>query len=206
LQHQGIDVDERRLEDAQAQDGHLQFLTLEQFHTLGYNAAGVKTITDAAGVPKGSFYNHFDSKEALAVEVLRHYGEGRLDDLTGGDPEPLARLKAHFEGLRAEVVRHDYTRGCLIGNFGAEIADHSEVIRATVRESFEAWAGAIAALLEEARRAGAVRADLDPRTTARFLLNAWEGTLVRARADRSAEAFDAFSATVFGPLLLTAPA
>ncbi|MFG1704264.1 TetR family transcriptional regulator C-terminal domain-containing protein [Nonomuraea sp. M3C6] len=174
---------------------------LEQFHTHGYNAAGVKTITDAAGVPKGSFYNHFDSKEALAVEALRHYREGRRDDLTGGDAEPLARLRAHFEGFRDDVVRLDYTRGCLIGNFGAEIADHSEVIRECVRESFQHWAETIAATIEEAQRAGAVRADLDPGTAARFLLNAWEGTLIRARADRSEEAFDAFFAIAFGPLL-----
>ncbi|MEV5888302.1 TetR/AcrR family transcriptional regulator [Nonomuraea fuscirosea] len=178
---------------------------LEQFHAHGYNAAGVKTITDAAGVPKGSFYNHFHSKEALAVEALRYYGEGRLDDLAGGETEPLARLRAHFEALRDETVRLDYTRGCLIGNFGAEIADHSEVIRENVRQRFEGWADAIAATLEEAQRAGAVRADLDPPTVARFLLNTWEGTLVRARVDRSSDAFDAFFTTAFGPLL-TGPA
>ena len=50
---------------------------LEQFHIRGYHGAGVKDITDAAGVPKGSFYNHFDSKEALAVVALQQYGEGR---------------------------------------------------------------------------------------------------------------------------------
>ncbi|MFI6294630.1 TetR family transcriptional regulator C-terminal domain-containing protein [Nonomuraea sp. NPDC050790] len=175
---------------------------LEQFHTLGYNAAGVKVITDAAGVPKGSFYNHFDSKEALAVEALSRYGEGRLDDLTSGDADPLLRLRGHFEGLREEFTRRSYTRGCLIGNFGAEIADHSETIRTAVRGGLERWAGAIATTLAEAQRAGAVRADLDPQITARFLLNAWEGTLIRARADRSEEAFDAFFTTAFGPLLL----
>ncbi|WP_327106238.1 TetR/AcrR family transcriptional regulator [Nonomuraea glycinis] len=174
---------------------------LEQFHAHGYNAAGVKTITDAAGVPKGSFYNHFDSKETLAVEVLRVYGEGRLDELLGGADEPLVRLRAHFEAIRDQVVRLEFTRGCLLGNFGAEIADHSEVIRDSVAEGFRQWVAAIAATLAQAQRGGAVRAGLDPEMTARFLLNAWEGTLLRARADRSAEAFDTFFAIAFGPLL-----
>lgn len=175
---------------------------LEQFHAHGYNAAGVKTITDAAGVPKGSFYNHFDSKETLAVEVLRVYGEGLLDELLNGTGEPLARLRAHFETLRDRVVRHEFSRGCLLGNFGAEIADHSEVIREGVAEGFRTWGAAISAALTQARRDGAVRAGLDPEMTARFLLNAWEGTLLRVRADRSAEAFDTFFAIAFGPLLV----
>jgi TetR/AcrR family transcriptional repressor of nem operon len=175
---------------------------LEQFHTHGFNAAGVKGITDAAGVPKGSFYNHFDSKEALAVVALQHYGEGRrLQDLADTDVEPLTRLRTHFEFLRDETVHFGFTRGCLIGNFCAEIADHGAEIRAAVRQSLQRWAALIAEVLTEAQRTGAVRADLDPETTARFVLNAWEGALIGARADRSADAFDSFFDIVFGTLL-----
>lgn len=176
---------------------------LEQFHALGYNATGVKTITDAAGVPKGSFYNHFESKEALAVEALRQYGEGGLDVLAG-DADPLARLRAYFEDLRDDCVRYDYRRGCLFGNFGAEIGDHSDVIRESVRQSFEQRSAALAATIEEAQRAGVARADLDAGMVAGFLLSAWEGTLIRARSERSSKAFDMFFAMVFGPLLTAA--
>ena len=176
---------------------------LDQFHTHGFNATGVKDITDAARVPKGSFYNHFESKEALADVALVRYGESRrLAELADRSVEPLARLRAHFEFLRSETERqYDYKRGCMFGNFGAEIADHSDGLRGTVRESFHAWARAIASPLAEARDAGAVRADLDPDKTARFLLSAWEGTLISARADRGAEPFDAFFDTVFETIL-----
>ncbi|MCW2886584.1 MAG: TetR/AcrR family transcriptional regulator, transcriptional repressor for nem operon [Streptosporangiaceae bacterium] len=175
---------------------------LEQFHTHGFNAAGVKDITDAAGVPKGSFYNHFDSKEALAVVALQRYGAGRrLQDLADDGVEPLARLRAHFEFLRDEIVHREFTAGCLIGNFGTEIIDHSEVLRAAVRQSLQHWAALVAAALTEAQQARTVRAGLDPDTTARFILNAWEGTLIGARADRSADDFDAFFDIVFGTLL-----
>jgi TetR/AcrR family transcriptional repressor of nem operon len=176
---------------------------LEQFHTHGFNGAGVKDITDAAGVPKGSFYNHFDSKEALAVVALQRYGDQRhLADLADTGVEPVARLRAHFEFLRDEQVARDCTRGCLIGNFGAEVSDHSELIRVAVLASLLAWTGLVAGALTEARTAGSVRADLDPAATARFVVNAWEGTLVDARASRSAEAFDPFFDLVFGVLLV----
>jgi TetR/AcrR family transcriptional repressor of nem operon len=175
---------------------------LEQFHTRGFNAAGVKDITDRAGVPKGSFYNHFDSKEALAIVALEEYGAtGRLQDLADSGVDPLTRLRRHFEAFRDEIVHHGFTRGCLIGNFGAEIADHSDTIRAAVRQGFEKWVAALAATISEAQQAGAVRSDLDPETTARFILGAWEGALLLARADRSAAAFDSFFAVTFGTLL-----
>jgi TetR/AcrR family transcriptional regulator, transcriptional repressor for nem operon len=176
---------------------------LEQFHTRGFNAAGVKDITDRAGVPKGSFYNHFESKEALAIVALEEYGVSRrLQDLADPSVEPLTRLRRHFEFFRDEVLDHEITRGCLLGNFGAEIADHSEAIRTAVSQAFQAWADAITSTIADAQRAGAVRSDLDPRTTARFLLNAWEGTLIMARTNRSTEAFDSFFAIAFGTLLV----
>ncbi|MEW2382820.1 TetR family transcriptional regulator C-terminal domain-containing protein [Micromonospora sp. NPDC047707] len=178
---------------------------LDRFHARGYNAAGVKDITDAAGVPKGSFYNHFDSKEALAIVALERYGAGRrLADLTDEAVPPVERLRRHFEFLRDEVVAYGYHRGCLYGNFGSEIADHSDAIRGAVRDSLDTWTTLIVATLTEAQRAGAVRTDLAPEVTAGFLVNAWEGTLIRARADRSTAAFDAFFTSVFE--LLLAPA
>ncbi len=48
----------------------------DRFHALGFNACGVQEIVDAAGVPKGSFYNYFKAKELLALEVLANSGEG----------------------------------------------------------------------------------------------------------------------------------
>jgi TetR/AcrR family transcriptional repressor of nem operon len=166
---------------------------LDRFHARGYNAAGVNDITQAAGVPKGSFYNHFDSKEALAIVALERYGDGRrLEDLTDSSVPPVQRLRSHFEFLRDEVVRYEYHRGCLYGNFGNEIVDHRDAIRDAVRHSLDKWASLIATTLVAAQRAGTIRADVDPEVTAGFLVNAWEGTLIRARTDRSPAAFDAF--------------
>jgi TetR/AcrR family transcriptional regulator, transcriptional repressor for nem operon len=175
---------------------------LERFRTVGYNAAGVKEITDGAGVPKGSFYNHFESKEALGVVALQRYGEGRrLGDLAASEVPPLVRLRRHFEFLRAETEDCGYQRGCLFGNFGAEVADHSDIIREAVDGSLAEWQDRVAALLDEARESGAVDPGLDARATAIFVVSAWEGTLITARAARSPEAFDAFFTLVFGTLL-----
>jgi TetR/AcrR family transcriptional repressor of nem operon len=175
---------------------------LDQFHTYGFNAAGVKDITDAAGVPKGSFYNHFESKEALAVVALERYGgTRRLAELRESAVPAVRRLREHFTFLRTENEARDFTRGCLIGDFGAEISDHSPTIRASVEESLRNWGDALAGAIADGQREGTIRDGIDPKATARFILSAWEGTLIAMRAQRSGAAFDDFFEIVFGPLL-----
>lgn len=174
---------------------------LDRFHAHGY-AVGVKDITDAAGVPKGSFYNHFPSKEAMAVEALTAYGATLgLDELADETTPPLTRLRAHFDLLADQARDREFARGCLFGNLTADVADHSEPIRGHVAEGFDAWAALITAAITQAQRDGTVRDGLDPATTARFVLNAWEGALLGARAARSEESFTAFFTTVFDVLL-----
>lgn len=176
---------------------------VEQFHTYGFNGAGVKDITDRAGVPKGSFYNHFESKEALAVVALERYGASRrLSELTDADVDPLLRLRRHFEFLRDENTGRDYARGCLIGDFGTEMADHSSAIREAVRSGLDGWTGALAVPIAQAQQSGQIKTVLDAAILARFILNAWEGTLVSGRSDRSEKSYQVFFDAVFGTLLV----
>ncbi|MEV6994898.1 TetR family transcriptional regulator C-terminal domain-containing protein [Streptomyces sp. NPDC093228] len=175
---------------------------LDQFHSHGFHATGINDITAAAGAPKGSFYNHFSSKEESALEALSRYADSlRFDILfTPGQPA-LDRLRAHFEFLRRMTVDSGFARGCLVGNFGVEVADHNETIRSAVRQSFDQWAGLISRVLTEAREAGELGAGLDADEAARFILSAWEGTLIVARADKTSIPFDSFFHMVFGVVL-----
>src|SRR5580693_9524133 len=87
----------------------------------GFNATGVQEITAAAGVPKGSFYNYFDSKEAFAVAVLTEYGA----ILNQRRAPPLARIARYFAGLAEFHERRRYAVGCLIGNMALEVTPTS---------------------------------------------------------------------------------
>ncbi|MGW1729093.1 TetR family transcriptional regulator C-terminal domain-containing protein [Streptomyces sp. NPDC002306] len=174
----------------------------EQFFARGFSATGINDITKAAGVPKGSFYNHFSSKEESALEALNRYAATlRFEMLTATDTPPLDRLRAHFEFLSRDTVDNGFVRGCLAGNLGAEVADHSEQIRTAVKDGFDRWAAQIGQLLAEAQEAGDLDGGLDVHATALFVLSAWEGTLIAARADKSAAPVDAFFRTVFDVVL-----
>ncbi|MET9670862.1 TetR family transcriptional regulator C-terminal domain-containing protein [Streptomyces sp. NPDC006475] len=175
---------------------------VERFHAHGYAATGVKDITDAAGAPKGSFYNHFASKEALAIVALERYGASRrLEMLSDASVAPLARVRRHFEFLRDENLDAGFTRGCMVGDIAVEVADHSEPVRAAVHQSFTSWRDALAQAISDAQRSGEVSKAQDGATLASFVLNAWEGVLIATRTDRSAKPFESFFTVVFGVVL-----
>ncbi len=176
----------------------------EALHKNGFNATGVQDITDAAKVPKGSFYNHFESKEALGVEVVGLYvarGAERRQALVAGRGAPLARLKAYFKSLNQLGPANGFTRGCLLGNFSAELASQSPDIRQALAAALADWTRDIAAVLAEAQQAGEVSRDVPAGTLAAFLLNAWEGAVLRSRVDRSAAPLDAFMTIAFNKIL-----
>ena len=99
----------------------------------------------------------------------------------------MARIRGHFEFLRDEVINSELTKGCLLGNFGTEIIDHSEPIRTGVRDGLASWAGLLSKAIAAGQQAGAIRKELDPDQTAQYLLSAWEGTLIQVRAFKSAD-------------------
>src|ERR1700675_3230537 len=96
----------------------------------GFNGVGVQEITETAGVPKGSFYNHFESKEALGAEIVERYGADtrRRELLSNKSIPPLDRLRRHYERLNTIFVDAKFERGCILGNFSAELSNQSDVI------------------------------------------------------------------------------
>ena len=176
---------------------------MEQFHERGFNGCAVKDITNAAAVPKGSFYNHFDSKESLALEVLRRYeADCAMQSLSDTSIEPVLRLRTFFGSLSQTLERFGYARGCLFGNFGTEMADHSHPIREQVESGLTRWATAVAAPLREAQANGSLRPGCsDPDLLGRFIVDAWQGAVLRAKVAQNRAPLDDFFTIVFNSLL-----
>lgn len=171
---------------------------MDRFHALGFNGCGVQEIVDAAGIPKGSFYNHFKAKELLAIEVLETYSKGsRRDMLADAAVAPLDRLRNHFGFLAQRYEANGYSRGCLIGNFAAETADGMPQLRAALDRSLARWTASVAGVIREGQADGSIAPNLDPDRTARFLINAWEGAVMRMKVTKSPESFEDFFAVVF---------
>lgn len=176
---------------------------VDALHRAGFHATGVQDITAAAGVPKGSFYNHFESKEALGVEALDRYWQGAvawLDVLSKPDTTAFKRLKIYFRGLTRAIEDENYDTGCMIGNFAIEMSASSRPIRDRLAMLFASWSRAIETCVKEAQAEGSMRRDMDARTIASFLLNSWQGAMLRAKADKDGSAFATFEAVAFKAL------
>lgn len=170
----------------------------------GFNAVGVQDITDAAGVPKGSFYNHFDSKEALGVEIVERYGanQTRREVLTDPKVSPLQRLRRHFDRISAIYIESHFTRNCILGGFSAELANQSETIRESLRRLYGQWSKDIETTIAEAQVKGEIASQTKASDLAAFLLDAYEGALLRARVERSRKPFDRFMNFAFRQILI----
>jgi TetR/AcrR family transcriptional repressor of nem operon len=182
---------------------------VEVFHARGFNGCSVQDIVDSAGVPKGSFYNHFDSKEALGVEVVRAYTalvgtyvvEAGAADILSGAGTPLERIRAYFEAVIEQNVSCGVRKGCLLGNFATELAPHSAEIAKAVTDALDNWSAAVAQALTRAQEAGQVSEDADVSALARYLVDGYEGAAARAKLIGDRAPMDEFIRTTFDYLL-----
>lgn len=178
---------------------------LTRFLADGYAATGINTILEQAGVPKGSFYHHFASKEAFAVEVLKHYAAGEdarfIEHASAKKLSPLARLQRYFKAM---VTVHGYgtpVSGCLLGTLSVEVAEHSDVVRQATRAALDGWQSGIAELLQAAISEGELAKSSDVNELAALIVAHWQGSLVRMKAEQSNRPLELFLRFTFGTLL-----
>jgi TetR/AcrR family transcriptional repressor of nem operon len=175
---------------------------MKLFIERGFNACSVQDITEAAGVPKGSFYNHFKSKEALAAEILTQYGRGNTDRsiLTNSEASALARLKRHFAALNEYFSRCE--DGCLVGKFMAEVSADTPLIHEGLVSVLTAWGQQISSAIAEGQEQGSIRKDLKADDLAAFLIDSYEGAILRTRVERNPRALKSFLKVVFSSIVV----
>jgi len=175
------------------------------FLEKGYNNSGIEAILHEAGVPKGSFYYYFGSKEDFGLKVLDRFAEsiGERQERILGDESvpPLDRLRNYVESVSERLESDRCRKGCLVGNLSQEMADQSEVFRARLEEIFETWVDRYARCIRGAQEAGEVVADLDAHELAEFWLNSWQGAILRAKTMRSVAPLRTFLDVMFGNIL-----
>jgi TetR/AcrR family transcriptional regulator, transcriptional repressor for nem operon len=166
----------------------------------GYHGTGLQELVQRVGVPKGSFYNYFQSKEAFSAEVVAHYIAPfiqRLDALLArGDLSADAALKTYFEELIAETERRDFKGGCLLGNLIGEVGETSDLCQSALREAVHRYREKLREGVARAQREGAFRKDLDAREMADLLVNFWQGALLRMKIERSVRPLTQFCETL----------
>jgi TetR/AcrR family transcriptional repressor of nem operon len=158
----------------------------------GFTAMGLAELLTAAGVPKGSFYYYFQSKEQFGEALLDAYFTTYLQNLeirlgSGGGPA-RERLMGYFQDWRARHGLAPCQEPCLVVKLGAEVSDLSEAMRATLRRGTDAVVDRLAACLAEGVADGSIPAGTPP-AVAEALYELWLGAslLTKVRRDPSAQ-------------------
>ncbi len=178
---------------------------LRLVHERGFGASSVRDITQAAGVPQGSFTNHFASKEAFGVEILERYrefmSEGVRATLRNDRLPPLRRLRAWIDWQLELLRENDMRRGCLFGNLSAEATELSDAIRSRLASAFAEDQASVADCLEAAIQARELSPNADVKTLAGFIVSSLQGAYLVAKAQRSPAPVERFKRILFGQLL-----
>jgi len=178
---------------------------LRVVHERGFANASVRDIVQAAGVPQGSFTNHFTSKEAFGLEIIDlYFANSRrtiAETLRNDARPPLERLKEYIDGNKDRLNRNSMKNGCLFGNFTAEASEYSEPIRTRIVEIFAETRAALAYCLRAAVAAGEVGPALDCEEVAGFILSSLQGAILLSKAHRSPEPIERFKRVLFSSVL-----
>ena len=184
---------------------HLIDTGLKLMHQQGYNATGLTEILKEADVPKGSFYHHFGSKEDFAAAALERYttreAEHAASVLMGSKMSPRRRLKQYFMDLVKFYGQKGAIPGCMMGRFSLEAAAANPQLRKQISATFTHWQHTIATVIEQAIAQKELPAGTDPESLAGFLLNSWEGALLRSQAEASDAPLEVFMQIAFDQLL-----
>lgn len=153
----------------------------------GYNNLGIAAVLQAAEIPKGSFYHHFESKEDFGLQVIDFYMKqvhAGLDRCLGDETlPPLERVRRFFE-LSQEKYRAQGHLGCLLGGLGQELSGISDAFRRKVEQCFSEIAQRIAGCLRQAIERGDLPRESNAQKMAELLVNCWEGAALRSRLVR----------------------
>lgn len=171
----------------------------------GYHNTGLNEIIKAADISKGTFYHYFESKEAFALELIDHYTntteEIMSQDINKEDVSPLESLKKIFLNKIALQQSLHYKRGCLVGNFSIEMSNLSKTVQEKTEESLIQFSSVFKTFLDAAKDKGEIAEEMDTEETASFIINSWQGAMLRMKSAKSVKPLKTFYNYTFNILL-----
>ncbi len=160
----------------------------------GFSAVGLNEILATAGVPKGSFYHYFDSKDAFGEAMLAAYFEDYLAELDETLRRPgltvAQRLMTYFQQWRETQSFHDCQGKCLAVKLSAEVVDLSEAMRMALKQGTSGITQRLRAAIDAGVAEGSLSIDADPGCVAQSLYQLWLGASVMVKIERSTQPFE----------------
>jgi len=184
---------------------HLLEMGAQIVHQKGFNATGIQEVLNAAGVPKGSFYFYFKSKEEFGLQLIDYFSNflfSKMDELLNAENvAPLDKLWNYFEWFLAYFEQNNFTGGCPIGNLAQEMGDLNDSFREKLKSVFDKMKTNIAHCLEEARQQGDLSPALDVLNLSDLIVSSWQGALLQMKVMKNTAPVRNFERILFDSLL-----
>ncbi len=168
---------------------------MELLWSKGYNATSVNDIVKLVGIPKGSFYFYFDSKEDFTVKAIEKYFSIMFtpakEILQNKTVSPKQRL-LDFHEYRVSVLKNemDCKMGCMACNLGSEMAEHNEKIRNAILTKEQLVLSLITEVIQEAQDYGEIDSAMAAGDIAAFIEDAGKGAMVSMKEMKSSYPID----------------
>lgn len=160
----------------------------------GFSAVGLNEVLTAAGVPKGSFYHYFGSKEAFGQALLEDYFAAYLADMERifrhSGQSKAQQLEAYFHAWKDNQSFEDCQGKCLAVKLGAEVADLSASMRASLQRGTAGIISRLAGAIESGVAEGSLALHEAPATVAQNLYQLWLGASIMVKIVRTTQPFD----------------
>jgi TetR/AcrR family transcriptional repressor of nem operon len=154
------------------------------FNIYGYSGTSMAELTRATGLEKGGIYNHFPSKEALALAAFDYavsmVGE-RIAAAVTGKTSAVERLMALVDFFAAYVDNPPVPGGCPILNTAVEADDTEPALRTRAQAAMTDLQKLIGVTVKQGIAAGELRPDTEPRAVAAVLTATLEGAIMLGR-------------------------
>lgn len=211
------EINTRPIESSHSRSGHrattrtdtrnaLVWCGTELLTERGFQITGIDEVLKRVGVPKGSFYHYFKSKDHFGHAVIDNYETyyaKKMDRIFNDQSQtPLQRLVNFTVNAKNGMVKFDFKRGCLIGNLGQELAALDTQFRERLEAVLVSWEKRVAECLNEAIETGELAQGQDPQALSRFFWVGWEGAILRSKLMRSLEPIDQFTSIFFRSVLV----
>ncbi len=154
----------------------------------GYHGSSLSMLLEASDTKKGSFYHFFEDKNKLFEEVIIKYADlylEMLEDSLRKEKNQVKALSYFFNSLVEMFGDLNYSKGCLLGNLAAEMADDVESCRKALYLSFERLETKFKEIIIYARKEGMLNVSGDDESIANVIINLWEGALLRMKTTKT---------------------
>lgn len=158
--------------------------TAPLFNKAGFFGASMSDIMAATGLQKGGIYNHFSSKEELALEAFDHATScvtGRVASILETNAGAVDRLAAFGELFASFHLDPPIAGGCPILNTAVESDDAHPALRERAQQALDRWRTRIGKVVAQGISTGELRPNLDADVVATRLIATLEGGLMMSR-------------------------